>query len=185
MAVRKRKVNGQRGIESEIRSDSQAKNQLAVSSTNYANANGDQKKLKNRVYKKTQTNAKVKKQRVYTEKELGIPKLNMAIDPEGVLKIRGKKKGKVFAQDSDSLMRILADVSEKVDSQQASKLDKAQQLEAIRDAKRKEIEKREQDKEDLIKAKKDELKKRKRKSKSTENPENDSSKKTKKRVSFA
>ena len=39
-----------------------------------------------------------KKQRVYTEKELGIPKLNM-ITPVGVVKPRGKKKGKVFVDD--------------------------------------------------------------------------------------
>jgi 60S ribosomal subunit assembly/export protein LOC1 len=41
---------------------------------------------------------KKKKQRVYTEKELGIPELNM-ITPVGVTKPRGKKKGKVFVDD--------------------------------------------------------------------------------------
>ena len=39
-----------------------------------------------------------RKQRVYTEKELGIPKLNM-ITPVGVQKPKGKKKGKVFVDD--------------------------------------------------------------------------------------
>jgi 60S ribosomal subunit assembly/export protein LOC1 len=39
-----------------------------------------------------------KKQRVYTDEELGIPKLNM-ITPIGVQKPRGKKKGKVFVDD--------------------------------------------------------------------------------------
>ena len=39
-----------------------------------------------------------KKQRVYTEKELGIPKLNM-VTPVGVQLPRGKKKGKVFIDD--------------------------------------------------------------------------------------
>jgi 60S ribosomal subunit assembly/export protein LOC1 len=39
-----------------------------------------------------------KKQRIYTEKELGVPKLNM-ITPVGVEKPRGKKKGKVFIDD--------------------------------------------------------------------------------------
>ncbi|EAQ90688.1 predicted protein [Chaetomium globosum CBS 148.51] len=43
---------------------------------------------------------KKKKQRVYTEKELGIPELNM-ITPVGVTKPRGKKKGKVFVDDKD------------------------------------------------------------------------------------
>lgn len=40
----------------------------------------------------------VKKKRVYTEKELGIPKLNM-ITPVGVELPKGKKKGKVFVDD--------------------------------------------------------------------------------------
>ena len=39
-----------------------------------------------------------KKKRVYTDKELGLPQLNM-ITPVGVQKPRGKKKGKVFVDD--------------------------------------------------------------------------------------
>ena len=39
-----------------------------------------------------------KKRRVYTEKELGVPALNM-ITPIGVEKPKGKKKGKVFVDD--------------------------------------------------------------------------------------
>lgn len=39
-----------------------------------------------------------KKQRVYTDKELGIPELNM-ITPVGVDLPKGKKKGKVFVDD--------------------------------------------------------------------------------------
>ncbi len=39
-----------------------------------------------------------KKKRVYTDKELGIPKLNM-ITPVGVDLPKGKKKGKVFVDD--------------------------------------------------------------------------------------
>ena len=40
-----------------------------------------------------------KKKRVYTEKELGIPTLNM-ITPVGVSAPKGKKKGKVFVDDA-------------------------------------------------------------------------------------
>jgi len=47
-----------------------------------------------------------KKKRVYTEEELGIPKLNM-ITPVGVLKPKGKKKGKVFVDDRVSLSKLL------------------------------------------------------------------------------
>lgn len=39
------------------------------------------------------------KKKVYTEAELGIPTLNM-VTPVGVVKPRGKKKGKVFADDT-------------------------------------------------------------------------------------
>ena len=39
-----------------------------------------------------------KKRRVYTEKELGLPQLNM-ITPVGVEKPKGKKKGKIFIDD--------------------------------------------------------------------------------------
>lgn len=38
------------------------------------------------------------KRKVYTAEELGVPKLNM-ITPVGVVKPRGKKKGKVFVDD--------------------------------------------------------------------------------------
>lgn len=42
--------------------------------------------------------AKKKKRRIYTEKELGVPTLNM-ITPVGVEKPKGRKKGKVFVDD--------------------------------------------------------------------------------------
>jgi 60S ribosomal subunit assembly/export protein LOC1 len=41
---------------------------------------------------------KARKKRVYSDQELGIPKLNM-ITPVGVIKPKGKKKGKVFVDD--------------------------------------------------------------------------------------
>ena len=46
-----------------------------------------------------------KKQRVYTDKELGVPKLNM-ITPVGVELPKGKKKGKVFVDDQVSIWRL-------------------------------------------------------------------------------
>lgn len=41
---------------------------------------------------------KKKKKKIYSEKELGIPQLNM-VTPVGVTKPKGKKKGKVFVDD--------------------------------------------------------------------------------------
>lgn len=49
------------------------------------------------------TQNKIKKRRIYTEKELGIPTLNM-ITPVGVEKPKGKKKGKVFVDDRVRLL---------------------------------------------------------------------------------
>ena len=46
-----------------------------------------------------------KKRRVYTEKELAIPALNM-ITPVGVEKPKGKKKGKVFVDDRVRLLLV-------------------------------------------------------------------------------
>ena len=43
-----------------------------------------------------------KKRKVYTDKELGLPKLNM-ITPVGVEAPKGKKRGKVFVDDAVSL----------------------------------------------------------------------------------
>lgn len=128
---------------------------------------------------------------MYTEKELAIPKLNKAIDPEGVNRPRGKK-GKVFA-DADAMMRILYQVTESADSRNASKLEKARQLEAIREAKRVEMEKKEADKTEKLAQKKREIKHNKRKGGKKdeqaaaliEDGDASAAKKSKKRVAFA
>ncbi|KAI9055109.1 hypothetical protein LZ554_000074 [Drepanopeziza brunnea f. sp. 'monogermtubi'] len=94
-----------------------------------------------------------KKRRVYTEKELGIPALNM-ITPIGVEKPKGKKKGKVFVDDRESMMTILAMVNADKDGQIESKMMKARQMEEIREARKAESEKRQE----MRKAKLDETK---------------------------
>ncbi|KAK0735569.1 hypothetical protein B0T21DRAFT_349045 [Apiosordaria backusii] len=96
---------------------------------------------------------KKKKARVYTEKELGIPELNM-ITPVGVTKPKGKKKGKVFVDDRESMSTILAIVQAEKEGQIESKLIKARQMEEIREARKAEAEKKEQER----KAKLDETK---------------------------
>ncbi|KAL3423973.1 60S ribosomal subunit assembly/export protein LOC1 [Phlyctema vagabunda] len=94
-----------------------------------------------------------KKRRVYTEKELGIPALNM-ITPVGVEKPKGKKKGKVFVDDRESMMTILAMVNADKEGQIESKMMKARQMEEIREARKADAEKRQE----LRKAKLDETK---------------------------
>ncbi|PSS10586.1 hypothetical protein M430DRAFT_69059 [Amorphotheca resinae ATCC 22711] len=84
-----------------------------------------------------------KKRRIYTEKELGIPALNM-ITPVGVEKPKGKKKGKVFVDDRESMMTILAMVNADKEGQIESKMMKARQMEEIREARKAEAEKRQE-----------------------------------------
>jgi len=132
-----------------------------------------------------------KKQRTYSEKELGIPKLN-GIIPAGVQKPKGKKKGKVFVDDQESTMTILAMVMAEKDGQIESKMMKARQLEEIRAARQKEIEARQEEKKAKLEETKDSLRKRRRKkldraardeAKENEEPPKVQSK-SKKRVSF-
>ncbi|GME59856.1 60S ribosomal subunit assembly/export protein loc1 [Neofusicoccum parvum] len=131
---------------------------------------------------------KKKKKRTYTEEELGIPKLNM-ITPAGVQKPKGKKKGKVFVDDQESMMTILAMVNAEKEGQIESKMMKARQMEEIREARKKEAEARSDKKREKLEETKDSLRK-KRKSKSDDVPEkkeNSASKKSfkpRKRVSF-
>ncbi|KAK9458329.1 hypothetical protein V1511DRAFT_492352 [Dipodascopsis uninucleata] len=89
-----------------------------------------------------------------------IPELNTALKPAKTIHKRGKK-GKVFAEDQDSLNKLLGMVTAKMDETMATKIERANQLEKIREAKRNEIEKREQVKADALEQKKREIKSRK------------------------
>ncbi|KAH8821554.1 60S ribosomal subunit assembly/export protein loc1 [Xylogone sp. PMI_703] len=84
-----------------------------------------------------------RKRRVYTEKELDIPALNM-ITPIGVEKPKGKKKGKVFVDDTETMMTLLAMVNADKQSQIESKMMKARQMEELREARKAEAEKRQE-----------------------------------------
>ncbi|CAH0059113.1 unnamed protein product [Clonostachys solani] len=104
------------------------------------------------------------KKKVYTAEELSIPKLNM-ITPVGVVKPRGRKKGKIFVDDKEGMNTILSLVQAEKEGQIESKMIKARQLEEIREARRVEAEKKEEEKSTKLENMKDSLrKKRKRKS---------------------
>ena len=83
-----------------------------------------------------------KKKRVYSEKELGIPKLN-SIVPAGIEKPNGVKKGKTFVDDKESMMAILAMVQAEKEGNIESKMMRARQMEEIREARKAEQEKKE------------------------------------------
>ncbi|OKL56989.1 60S ribosomal subunit assembly/export protein LOC1 [Talaromyces atroroseus] len=128
------------------------------------------------------------KTREYTEKELDLPALNM-ITPVGVQTPRGKKKGKTFVDDQESMMTILAIVSAEKEGQIESKMMKARQMEEIREAKRKEAEARADKRKSKLENIKDELRNKKKK-KSSNGPTEDKekgrkSKEKRKSVSFA
>lgn len=103
-----------------------------------------------------------KKKRVYTEKELGIPKLNM-ITPIGVELPKGKKKGKVFVDDQESMMTILAIVNADKEGQIESKMMKSRHMEEIREARRKEAEARQEQRKSKLEETKDSLRKKRKK----------------------
>jgi 60S ribosomal subunit assembly/export protein LOC1 len=189
MTKKTKKVNGTRSIEPDVFRDDKAKNQLAINNKNYDNSKLKPKAGKNRVSKSTTgKSTKAKKQPVYSEKDLDLPKLNTAINPEGVKLAKRGKKGKKFA-DEDAMMRIMKSVSQTVDSKNASKLEKARQLEEIREAKRKEMERKDQEKEERLSQKKSELRKKRKKStprRDDDDSDNDKKlTKPKKKVSFA
>ncbi|KAF5006830.1 hypothetical protein FDECE_6810 [Fusarium decemcellulare] len=131
------------------------------------------------------------KKRTYTDEELGIPKLN-TITPIGVVKPKGKKKGKVFVDDKESMSTILSLVQAEKNGQIESKMIKARQMEEIREARKVEAEKKEQERKNKLEDTKDSLrKKRKRKSAGDEESLKEITStgtkgaKAKKRVSFA
>ncbi|KAJ5873480.1 60S ribosomal subunit assembly/export protein loc1 [Penicillium subrubescens] len=102
-----------------------------------------------------------KKKRVYTEAELDLPKLNQ-ITPVGVVKPKGKKKGKVFVDDQEGMMTILAMVNAEKEGQIESKMMKARQLEEIREAKKAEAEARMKEKKSKLDAVKDTIRNKKK-----------------------
>ncbi|KAL8877668.1 MAG: hypothetical protein Q9198_004359 [Flavoplaca austrocitrina] len=134
------------------------------------------------------------KRRIYTEKELGLPKLN-SITPVGVDLPKGKKKGKIFVDDQESMMTILAIVNANKEGQIESKMMKSRQMEEIREARRKEAEARQERRNSKLEERKDSIR-RKRKPRANGDVALDpldnnkvqrpqASKSGKKRVSFA
>lgn len=193
-AKRGKTQNKTRSVESEVFSDSKARNLMA--SQPKQTPKSITKKPSKAVVKKQQAKIRLygaKSGKEYREDQLDIPTLNKAVIP-GVKAKRGKK-GKKFVDDNDTLTlnRLVQSINDKHDLVNESKLEKSRRLEDLRDLKRQELERKEQQKLDKLEGKKTELKSRasvarasrRKNAKARREDGDDEGHSGKKRVSFA
>ncbi|ODV96860.1 hypothetical protein PACTADRAFT_29978, partial [Pachysolen tannophilus NRRL Y-2460] len=193
---RSKSQNLSRKVESEVTSDSAARNLLSSQPnlTPKSKVHKPKKSELKKNLKKIELYGKKNTTRQYAEKDLNIPSLNMAINP-GVVVKKGKKKGKKFIDDQDSLTlnRLVKQINDEKDLVNESKLEKAKRLEEIRELRRQELEKKEKEKTQKLEDKKKEIKNksnqaraaRRKSARDISQEENKNGGKLKKSVSFA
>jgi 60S ribosomal subunit assembly/export protein LOC1 len=137
-----------------------------------------------------------KKAPQYTDKQLGLPSLNSIVPTSHPTKAAsgkgtGKKKGKVFVDDVEAMQTIMSIVNAEKDGVIESKMIKMRRLEEIREARQKEQEKRDAQKQGELQEKMNEVKGKKKRGKDAQhegktiNGAAETEKKPKKRKSVA
>ncbi|EGV64333.1 hypothetical protein CANTEDRAFT_114064 [Yamadazyma tenuis ATCC 10573] len=146
-AKRANSQNKTRSVESEVTTDSHARNLLE--SQPKLTPKSVKRQLSKQAIKKQQAKIRLygaKNGKEYNESQLKIPLLNKAVMP-GV-KVKSGKKGKKFVDEKNPnvLNLLVKTINDKYDKVNESKLEKARRLEEIRELKRKEMDKKEQEK---------------------------------------
>ncbi len=160
-AVHDRKQVATKSVTPEVKENVEARN-LLINEPELT-LKSSKKPLKGTKLKKflmtTQLYGKKKQQKKYSEKELDIPLLNESINP-GAIKKKGKKKGKKFVADGDTVLltRLIKQINDGKDEVNESKLEKARRMEDVRELGRKEIERKESVKMKALEKAKDEVK---------------------------
>lgn len=103
-----------------------------------------------------------RKKPTYTDAQLNLPVLNSIVPANAKTTHKaggtGKKKNKVYVDDAESMMTIMAIVNAEKDGELEGKVQKERQMEEIREARRKEAEKKELARRGKIDAVKEDIK---------------------------
>lgn len=103
-----------------------------------------------------------KKKPTYTDAQLNLPVMNSIVPANAKTTHKaggtGKKKNKVYVDDPESMMTIMAIVNAEKDGELEGKVQKERQMEEIREARRKEAEKKELARKGKIESVKEDIK---------------------------